>query len=124
MKKVALATVTLLIIALGLLGHHVARSSDTTTIRATRIELVNQAGTAVMILEADSNGDGRITVLDHNQNQVGSFPTTGTSARTQVQKSTTTSPSGDGQCQAITKKGTRCSRKAQSGSAYCWQHQR
>jgi len=27
------------------------------------------------------------------------------------------------QCAAITKKGTRCSRKASQGSAYCWQHQ-
>lgn len=27
-----------------------------------------------------------------------------------------------GQCQAITKKGTQCKRKAQAGSKYCWQH--
>ena len=26
------------------------------------------------------------------------------------------------QCQATTKKGTQCSRKAQSGRAFCWQH--
>lgn len=26
------------------------------------------------------------------------------------------------QCAAMTKKGTRCSRQAQAGSAYCWQH--
>ena len=25
-------------------------------------------------------------------------------------------------CQAITKKGTQCSRNAQAGSSYCWQH--
>lgn len=30
----------------------------------------------------------------------------------------------DGQCEATTKKGTRCSRKAQPGSRYCWQHQK
>jgi endonuclease YncB( thermonuclease family) len=29
-----------------------------------------------------------------------------------------------GQCQAITKKGSQCSRRAQAGSAYCWQHAR
>ena len=29
-----------------------------------------------------------------------------------------------GQCQAITKKGTQCSRRAQAGSVYCWQHAR
>lgn len=27
-----------------------------------------------------------------------------------------------GQCQAITKKGTQCKRKAAAGSKYCWQH--
>lgn len=27
-----------------------------------------------------------------------------------------------GQCIAKTKKGTRCSRNAQSGRSYCWQH--
>lgn len=27
-----------------------------------------------------------------------------------------------GRCQAITKKGTQCSRKAKPGSQYCWQH--
>jgi micrococcal nuclease len=32
------------------------------------------------------------------------------------------SSSGSGQCQAITKKGTRCKRKAKAGSNYCWQH--
>ena len=30
---------------------------------------------------------------------------------------------GDGRCEAITKKGTRCSRRAQPGSRFCWQHQ-
>lgn len=28
------------------------------------------------------------------------------------------------QCEAITKSGTRCKRKAQTGSKYCWQHQK
>ena len=28
------------------------------------------------------------------------------------------------QCEAITKKGTRCTRKAKEGSWYCWQHQK
>ena len=27
------------------------------------------------------------------------------------------------QCQAMTKKGTQCTRKAKAGSKYCWQHQ-
>ena len=28
-----------------------------------------------------------------------------------------------GRCQATTKKGAQCSRKAKAGSQYCWQHQ-
>ena len=28
----------------------------------------------------------------------------------------------NGRCQAITKKGTQCKRKAKTGSIYCWQH--
>ena len=34
----------------------------------------------------------------------------------------TVKSSGGGQCAARTKKGTRCSRKAATGSIYCWQH--
>jgi methylphosphotriester-DNA--protein-cysteine methyltransferase len=37
---------------------------------------------------------------------------------------TTPAQKSDGRCEATTKKGTRCSRKAQAGSRYCWQHQR
>ena len=40
---------------------------------------------------------------------------------------TTTKPTttvDNGRCQAITKAGTQCKRQAQSGSRYCWQHQR
>ncbi len=37
----------------------------------------------------------------------------------------TTSPStARVRCQAITRKGTQCSRMANPGSSYCWQHQR
>jgi hypothetical protein len=31
--------------------------------------------------------------------------------------------SSDGRCEAITLKGTRCKRRAQTNSHYCWQHQ-
>jgi micrococcal nuclease len=36
----------------------------------------------------------------------------------------TTQPARSGQCQATTKKGSQCSRRAQGGSSYCWQHAR
>lgn len=45
------------------------------------------------------------------------------SEESNVQKSQNQSqPQSSGQCQATTKKGTRCSRKAQSGRSYCFQH--
>lgn len=36
----------------------------------------------------------------------------------------TKTTSDDGRCQAITKAGTRCKRKAEAGSKYCWQHKK
>lgn len=40
-----------------------------------------------------------------------------TSVEKQSTKETTS-----GQCQATTKKGKQCSRKAKNGGSYCWQH--
>lgn len=34
----------------------------------------------------------------------------------------TGAPVRSGRCQAATKKGTQCLRKAKAGGAYCWQH--
>ncbi|WP_308573167.1 hypothetical protein [uncultured Sanguibacteroides sp.] len=45
--------------------------------------------------------------------------------KSQSKKVSTTSESVySGRCQATTKKGTQCKRNAQTGSRYCWQHQR
>lgn len=32
--------------------------------------------------------------------------------------------SGEGRCQAKTKEGNQCKRKADKGSIYCWQHKK
>lgn len=49
--------------------------------------------------------------------------TTPSSTKEQVKKES--SPlKANTRCTAITKKGTRCKRKAEAGSAYCWQHKR
>jgi TolA-binding protein len=53
--------------------------------------------------------------LSNSQTQPKIAPTQNNSASDNSQES--------GQCQAITKKGTQCSRKAQAGSKFCWQHQ-
>jgi hypothetical protein len=36
--------------------------------------------------------------------------------------SATRAPIRDGRCQATTKKGARCKRKARAGTTFCWQH--
>jgi regulator of replication initiation timing len=41
---------------------------------------------------------------------------------TQKQNLTSSTSSTPGRCQAITAKGTQCSRSADPGSNYCWQH--
>ena len=41
----------------------------------------------------------------------------------QVSDTTKKNQGNSGQCQAITASGKQCSRMAQSGSKYCWQHQ-
>lgn len=57
-----------------------------------------------------------------------SNPVTQTSpaVRSSVAASPPRSPGGATrvQCQATTKKGTQCSRMAQAGASYCWQHAR
>jgi hypothetical protein len=48
-------------------------------------------------------------------------------ADTTAPSSVTKSPgktAGRHQCEAITKKGTRCKRMAEPGSRFCWQHQK
>jgi hypothetical protein len=35
---------------------------------------------------------------------------------------TKSQPAAAGRCQAMTRKGTQCSRRAKAGSSYCWQH--
>ncbi len=42
-----------------------------------------------------------------------------TDSQKEIEKKTTTTSR---QCEAITKKGTRCKRNAKEGSKYCWQH--
>jgi hypothetical protein len=53
-------------------------------------------------------------------------PTTGVVASPANSPSAKTAPVEraveSGRCQAITKKGTQCSRKAKAGSKFCWQH--
>lgn len=51
-----------------------------------------------------------------------SSPQSGQPVNTQIQNLTSVPTSSPGRCQAITAKGTQCSRTADPGSNYCWQH--
>lgn len=51
-------------------------------------------------------------------------PATATPEKKEVQKQVTPTNVVSQQCAAITKAGTRCSRKAEAGSIYCWQHKK
>jgi len=53
-----------------------------------------------------------------NQSSTSSSNTTEVKKQSSEPKSYSTS----GRCQATTKKGTQCKRKAAAGSNYCWQH--
>jgi len=53
-----------------------------------------------------------------------SDPKQSTNPPSQVKQGKASTLKGDNRCQAITKKGTRCTRKAKAGSVYCWQHQK
>jgi hypothetical protein len=55
---------------------------------------------------------------------VGSAPSAVATSPVRTKSAAPTSPPARQQCAAITKKGTRCSRLADVGSAYCWQHKR
>ena len=50
--------------------------------------------------------------------------TTETAAALAPSRSVPSQPASTARCQAITNKGTQCSRSAQAGTRYCWQHQR
>ncbi|WP_139229119.1 DUF5763 domain-containing protein [Algoriphagus aquimarinus] len=50
------------------------------------------------------------------------LPLSSGSSKTEPSKETRPAQSTSSQCKATTKAGSRCSRKADSGSSYCWQH--
>lgn len=52
----------------------------------------------------------------------GSTAETKTVTNSSTSSTTTATPAKAKQCAAITKAGTRCSRTAEAGSDYCWQH--
>lgn len=80
------------------------------------------------IIEKIDSLDTRISKLEDNLSivnrklKVKKFKYSETSPTSQTLEQSITNTSYSGRCQAITKKGTQCSRKAQAGRDYCWQH--
>jgi hypothetical protein len=75
------------------------------------------AGLPVIVISSPSTSAAASTEPSLNT-APSSLTTTPTTATTQPKPSQNASR----QCQAITKKGTQCSRTAKPGSNYCWQH--
>lgn len=82
--------------------------------------LLDETNTPVDTLEVIQSGKVSTTISE--------VANTSTSSSKNVSSTNESSSSSlrsmGGQCAAITKKGTRCSRNASAGSIYCWQHNR
>lgn len=97
-------------------------ANNTESTRNDSLFLLDETGIAVDTLRIVQTAKTTLTNVTSNTKAVGSSKTTTSSARN---KSASSSKHiSTGQCAAITKKGTRCSRRASSGSCYCWQHNR
>jgi len=99
-----------------------ASDNNTESTRNDSLFLLDETGKAVdtlLIIQTAKTTSTNVTTITKVG---GSSKTTTTSAR---KKSAGSSKHiSAGQCAAITKKGTRCSRRAAAGSRYCWQHNR
>jgi hypothetical protein len=115
MKKNLRLFMRLLLLALILIAAENAYSQrcQATTKKGTQCKRNAQAGSVYCWQHTRMYGTGSAETTATTKKEV-KEPT--------VQSSKTKSNSEYRQCAAITKKGKRCSRKAEPGSDYCWQH--
>jgi endonuclease G len=86
--------------------------SSSTANKSTAVQCKGTAkSTGVRCKNRTTNQNG---YCHYHQNQA-----TGSKNQNKVIRTTS-----DGRCQAITQKGTRCKRKSEAGSRYCWQHKK
>lgn len=86
--------------------------------RSCNFVLLDETNTPVDTLEVIQSGKVSTTV-----SKVANSSTTRSKSASSTKKTiSSSSRSSGGQCAARTKKGTRCSRQASTGSIYCWQH--
>lgn len=91
-------------------------------VSTTKIELVSGSGTVLARLGPDASGSGRLDVFNASGVPIGQIGGGGSGGQPVMAPTGQPTRSSPGQCQAITKKGLQCSRAAQAGSSYCWQH--
>ena len=89
----------------------------TIKISATTNTTKNNRSCCFILLDGEGNPTDTLEVI-----QTGKISSVNSGTKTVGTSTKSSKNSSGGQCAAITKKGTRCSRKAAAGSIYCWQH--
>ena len=92
-----------------------AKANSTKKNRSCDFVLIDNSGKPVDTLKVIQTNNALKTTAKKVSNK-------SKGASTVALKSSSSRSSYGGQCAATTKKGNRCSRKAASGSIYCWQH--
>ena len=77
----------------------------------------NNRSCSFILLDGEGNPTDTLEVI-----QTGKISSVNSATKTVGTSTKSSKNSSNGQCAATTKKGTRCSRKAATGSIYCWQH--
>lgn len=124
---------TILAIALALTASAFAQASDTVYVTRTGKKYHRAGCTSLRSSSVPMALKDAATAYDpckicHPPTLSASSPAAGNSVTPPVESNLTPKPAPptrnvqSTRCQAITKKGTQCSRKAKPGSSYCWQH--
>ena len=101
-----------------------ASANKTQKVRNYSLILLDEAGNPVDTLEIVQAAKTLSTNANAVTKAAGASKSNAKTTTSSTKNKTTSTPKNSygGQCAATTKKGTRCSRKATSGSIYCWQH--
>lgn len=124
MKKIALLILLIIAAVVPALGQ--SRSEMRKEIAELKARLDS---CQIVIGSLKSEKDNLISQIEEIKKFINGYPKhegsteeTKTAANSLSSSTTTATPAKGKQCAAITKAGTRCSRTAEAGSDYCWQH--
>lgn len=108
-----------------------SQASDSTSVYVTKTGAKYHTGSCshlrrsripMSLSDATNAGYSPCSVCNPSSGGAASLSTQTVTTESSYGVSSRSSSSGDGQCMATTKKGTRCKRRAKAGSNYCWQH--